>query len=128
MREGLSFCTKCGKAVPSPAQPNTNSTKAPGAVKTETVYLDSNQQAQTSKDADDKLRTDESNKDHNVEINQSPDSSELSTAVNSTFRELANLATLGFKKWKTLNTKGKVAAAIAALFIWSMLRRLFFLF
>lgn len=128
MREGLSFCTKCGKAAPSPVQPNSNSIKAPEAIKTKTVYLDSNQQAQANKVADDKLRTVESNKDRNVEINQSPDSSELSTAVNSTFRELANLAALGFKKWKTLNTKEKIAAVIAALFIWSMLRRLFFLF
>ena len=89
MREGLSFCTKCGKAAPSPIQPNTV---------------------------------------RNVEINQSPDSDELSTAVNSTCRELANLAALGFKKWKTLNTKGKIAAVITALVIWSMLRRMFFLF
>lgn len=128
MREGLSFCTKCGKAELSTVQPNSNKTKAPDAVETKTAHFDSSQQAQPNIVADEKIRTAKPNTDRNVEINQSPDTDELSTAVNSTFRELANLATLGFKKWKTLNTKGKIAAVIAALFIWSMLRRMFFLF
>jgi|GEM_PF-4913817 len=128
MREGLSFCTKCGKAAPSPVQPNSNKTKAPEAVETKTACLDPSQQVQPNKVVDEKIRTAKSNADRNVEIDQSPDSDELSTAVNSTFRELANLAALGFKKWKTLSTKGKIAAVIAALVIWSMLRRMFFLF
>lgn len=128
MREGLSFCAKCGKAVPSPVQSNSNKAKAPEAVETKTVHLDPSQQTQTNKVADEKIRTAKPNTDRNVEINQSSDSNELSTAVNSTFRELANLVALGFKKWKTLDTKGKIAAAIAALVIWSMLRRMFFLF
>ena len=128
MREGLSFCTKCGKAAHSPVQSTANKVKAPEAVETKTVHLDPNQQAQTNKVANEKIRTAKPNTDQNVEINQSSDSDELSTAVNSTFRELANLAALGFKKWKTLDTKGKIAAAIAALVIWSMLRRMFFLF
>lgn len=128
MREGLSFCTKCGKAAPSPVQPNSSYAKVTKTVETKTAHLDSSQQSQTNKVEDENILTAKSNTDHNVEINQSPDSNELSMAVNSTLRELANLATLGFKKWKTLNTKGKIAAAIAALVIWSMLRRLFFLF
>ena len=128
MREGLSFCTKCGKAAPSPVQPNSNKTKAPKAVETKTPHPDSSQQAQPNKVADEKIRTAKPNTDCSVEINQSPNPDELSTAVNSTFHELANLATLGFKKWKTLDTKGKIAAVIAALVIWSMLRRIFFLY
>lgn len=128
MREGLSFCTKCGKAALSPVQPNSNKTKVPEAVETKTTHFDSSQQAQPNKVADEIIRAAKPNTDRNVETNQSPEPDELSTAANSTFRELANLAALGFKKWKTLNTKGKIAAVIAALFIWSMLRRMFFLF
>lgn len=128
MREGLSFCTKCGKAAPSPIQPNSDKANAPEAVETKSVHLDSSQQSQTDKVTDEKIQTAKPNTVRNVEINQSPDSDELSTAVNSTCRELANLAALGFKKWKTLNTKGKIAAVITALVIWSMLRRMFFLF
>ena len=122
MREGLSFCTKCGKAAPSPVQPNSNKTKAPKAVETKTPTTRLQSAGATHQSHRRK------NTDCSVEINQSPDPDELSTAVNSTFHELANLTTLGFKKWKTLDTKGKIAAVIAALVIWSMLRRIFFLY
>ena len=82
MREGLSFCTKCGKAVFPSIQPILDETKVPRTVEITIEYLDSNQQMQANK----------------VEIKLSPDSVKLSTAANSTFRELANLAAPGIKK------------------------------
>lgn len=94
MREGLSFCTKCGKAVLPSIQPIQNESKTPRPVEIKTEHLDSNQQAQANKVADDKLRIVKSNTDNDIQIKQSLDSDELSTAVNSTFRELANLTAL----------------------------------